>query len=208
MLKRLRLHGFAGMEYISTLPQELITGTGTDPRPRLRVESDRTSFAEGREFRILKELNLAAGLAYLLRLVVPNDIIIRGLSADIDLGNLRVETLFGGTPSGTFSELPAVIPCNGMSTRPTPFYTPQVTVSAVPTGGTLTGGTTLGILRAKSSGALNAASTVGSSESDERGWGAGTYFLRFTNLSTDAVTGVFRMRWEETLPASSRIISY
>ena len=206
MLKRLRLHGFAGREYISTLPQDLITGTGTDPRPRLRVESDRTSFAEGREFRILKELNIAAGVAYLLRLVVPNDIVIRGLGADTDLGHLRIETLLGGTPTGTFSETPSIIPCNGMSTRAA--YTTQVAASAVPAGGALTGGTTLGILRVKSSGALSSASTVGGSESDERGWGPGTYYLRFTNLSTDAVTGVFRMRWEETLPASSRIISY
>lgn len=172
---------------------------------RVRVDASRTSFYEGREFRTYKELNIAALATYVIKIEVPTNIILYGLQASIDSGWVRIGGYFGGAEGGSYAEILPMFAVNGMTAgndnRRTDFngnstvYTRQLVMTA---GGTHTGGTELDVSRIKVSGNSNASSTVGEHGLDERGVGPGTYYFRFLNLSAmDAVTGVFRMRWEE-----------
>ncbi len=202
MLKRLRLRDSVGNIHTSLLPQELITGTGADPKPRLRVDVGQTSFFEGREFRSFKEWAAATTATYVIRATVPVNTILFELGIEIEEGAARIETVVGGTPGGSFSEVLPIFGANNMSDRPTPFYVAQNVIEA---GGTHTGGTVLDVLRAKTSGNSNFAGSVGSSTGAERGVAIGTYYFRIT--LTGAI-GILKMRWEERVSASSEIINY
>lgn len=172
---------------------------------RVRTDISRTSFFEGREFRTYKELNIAANTTYVIKIVVPVNIILYGLQAAIDSGWLRLAGYAGGSEGGSYSETLPIFAINGMSAvgdnKRTDYngnstiYTRQLVMTA---GGTHTSGTELDVSRIKIASNSTQSSTVGEAGLDERGVAAGTYYFRFLNLSnTDAVTGVFRMRWEE-----------
>lgn len=177
---------------ITDLPRDVWTSDNEGFR-RLRVDPAQTSFFEGREFRTFKEWNSSTTGTYVVKVVVPINIILFDLAISIDSGEVRVETLVGGTEGGTFSEILPVIPANTMTSRPTPLYAPQVVLTA---GGTHTGGAVLDVLRAKTADNSNFASSVGARPSDERGVAANTYYFRITLSS---VTGTFKARWEERL---------
>ena len=70
---------------------------------RLRVEQGLTSFYAGRQFRTYKEINIASGATFLIKIVSATDFILQELSAVIDSGALRITTYAAGTPTGTFS---------------------------------------------------------------------------------------------------------
>lgn len=171
---------------------------------RLRVDAAQTSFWEGREFRTFLELNIVAAATLVIKAVVPLDIVLFGLSAEIEIGALRIATAVGGTEGGSFSNTLPIFGANNM-TNPTnhrktygvganAFYTPQVVLTS---GGTLTGGTTLDVLKLKTQGNSQQASSVGSASTDERGVAPNTYYFVINNPSNDTVTGVFKARWEE-----------
>lgn len=188
------------MSYEDGLPPELFTRPAHKRTRRLKVDLAQTSFFDGREFRTFKEISIAGNATYLVKAVVPIDIILHSLSVSVDTGHLRVETNVGGTPTGTFSEtLPAFAgnTMTGVANRETPYYTPTVVLTAVPTGGTLTGGLALDVIRIKTASNTQQAATVGFGPTDERGVVANTYYFKFTALTNDAVEGVWRARWEE-----------
>lgn len=161
---------------------------------RLRVDVGQTGFFDGREFRTFRELDMASGSGLVIKAVVPLNIILFGLAVELISGSLRVETVAAGTEGGSFSETLPIFPRNTMSERPTPVYATQVSLTA---GGTHTGGTTLDVIRAQTSGIGSQAGSVGAEGGDERGVGAGTYYFRLTASGTDPAVGVFRARWEE-----------
>jgi hypothetical protein len=169
---------------------------------RLRVDVAQTGFFEGREFRTFKELNIAPGATYVIKGVVPINIILMALAVNIDSGWLRVGSYAGGTEGGSFSETLPVIPANSMDlgvnrrqSQGHQAYVPQVIVTA---GGTHTGGTEIDVLRIKVNSVSAQAATVGQDADSVRGVAPTTYYLRLLNLSgTDAVTGVMTSRWEE-----------
>lgn len=168
---------------------------------RVNVEVARTSFFEGREFRTFKELNIAASATYVMKFVIPSDVILQGADTQLDSGWLRVGVYAGGVEGGSYSDTLPRFAANGMSlgTNRRPYagiaYAPLMTITA---GGTHTGGVETEVVRNKVASNSNQAVTVGSNNFDTRGVGAGTYYFRFLNLSsTDPVTGVFRFRWEE-----------
>lgn len=169
---------------------------------RVRVDVGQTGFFEGREFRTFKELNIAASAEYVIKAVVPLNIILFGLEAALDAGWLRIGTYVGGTEGGSFSETLPVFGTNNMTpgnehrrSYTGSIYAAQVVLTA---GGTHTGGTELDVIRIKTSDNSNFAASVGNKESDERGVSANTYYFRLLNLgAVDAVTGVFSARWEE-----------
>lgn len=172
------------------LPRDLYTSNNEGFR-RLRVDLAQTSFFEGREFRTFKEWTTATTATYVIRAVVPIDIVLFSLQLALEAGTARVETVVGGTTGGTFSETLPIFPGNTMSTRPTPFYTNQVVLTA---GGTLTGGTVLDVLRVKTADNSNFAASVGAAPTDERGVAANTYYFRIT---LSGAIGIFKARWEE-----------
>lgn len=169
---------------------------------RLRVDTAQTGFFEGREFRTFKELNIAAGATYVVKAVVPLNIILLALEANIDSGHLRLGTYVGGTPGGSFSETLPIFNANNMSAGTDRrrsysglLYTAQTVLTA---GGTHTGGTELDVVRLLVANASGQASSVGNSPQDERGIAANTYYFRMLNLSgSNAVTGTFKARFEE-----------
>lgn len=169
---------------------------------RISIEEGRTAFEEGREFRIFKELNLAPSAIYVMKLVLPIDIVIYSATVEIESGQLRLSVVSGGTEGGSFSETFTRFPANGMTPgrkRRNDYngttYQPTVVITA---GGTLTGGTETEVVRVKANNNTNAGSTVTPSSTDARGVAPGTYYFRFQNLSgVDTLSGVFRLRWEE-----------
>lgn len=167
----------------------------TDPsreNSRLRVDVGQTSFFAGREFRSFKEFNLTTGANYVIKAVVPLDVILFELSFTLTSGEVKLYTKTGGTEDGSFSETLPIIPRNSMSERPTPFYTPQTVLTA---GGTHSGGTTLDLIWSKVSDNSNKASNSDASIGAERGIAAGTYY--FIAQAVSAATGVIHARWEE-----------
>ena len=169
---------------------------------RLRVDVAQTSFFEGREFRTFKELNIAASALYVVKAVVPLNIILFGLELNLTSGDLRLGTYAGGAEGGTFSETLPIFNTNNMSggvnrrrSYSGALYAPQTILTA---GGTHTGGTELDVVRLLVANASGQASSVGNVAQDERGVAAGTYYFRLLNLSgANAVTGTFKARFEE-----------
>lgn len=175
--------------------QDLLTDGGTGPNRRLRVDVAQTGFFAGREFRTFRELNLTLGETYVVRAVVPVNIILFANVLTLTSGEVKMYTSVGGTEGGTFSETLPILPRNTMSERPTPVYTPVVTLNA---GGTLTGETNIDIVWVKAADNTNFAGNVGGQLGEERGVGANTYHFKLQAIS--AATGVWSAWWEERLP--------
>lgn len=180
---------------VTGLPIDIFTDNGYGAHRRLRVDVAQTSFFAGREFRTFKELNIAAGTAYVVKAVVNRDTILLGLSLDIDGGTVRMTNILGpATEGGVFAETLPIIPKSRMSE--TPVIAP---VNVLTAGGTVTGGTVLDIIRVKipSTAGGGAATTVGGSQDDERGIAIGTYYFNLESIGTDPVTGTLHAFWEE-----------
>lgn len=153
-----------------------------------------TAYKQGRAYRTFKELNIPASGTYVIKIVVPaSGATLRKLSTAIDLGYLKLETIAGGTEGGTYSETLPRIRRNLLPRAPVRL--PEVTMTA---GGTQTGGTVIDVIRSKADTNTNRAISVGASDDDDRGVAPGTYYWKFTNLSsTDAITGTFKAQWTE-----------
>lgn len=174
------------------LPAKLFTDqNGDGPNSRLRVDPGQTSFFAGREFRTYREFSPAFTGNFVIKVVTPINCILQDLAFLLVDGELRAETVVGGTEGGVFSEALPMFPANTMTERPTPLYSPQVIPTA---GGTHTGGTVLDVFRIKSTtGGGFGTSILGSTES-ARGVGPGTYYIR---IALTAAVGIFKARWEE-----------
>ncbi len=175
-------------------PLRLLTDKGTGPNARLRVDVGQTGFFAGKEFRTFREFNIAAGQSLVLKFAVPINVILEQQGIELDSGSLRITNSVGGTPGGTFSETLPVIGKNNMTERPTPFYTPQVVVTA---GGTITGATALDIHRVVAATATAQQSTVGNMVGDERGIAVNTYHVEHANFGSGPATGTLWFIWEE-----------
>lgn len=204
MLKYLQAQDGAGLVHHSSIPQEMFTGTGAIPKPRFKVDQAQTSFFEGREFRSFFEFSLANGVAQVLKFVSPVDFILFGQDIGMDAGGLRMSAITGGVAGGTYNVTLPIIGKNRMAERPLPQYLAQATIT---TGGTVTGGTEVEVLRmAAGGGLLSAAATVGAGVSSERGLPAGTYFIKILGNTLTTTTGVYTLWWEERAAPSSQII--
>lgn len=178
---------------IFLLLYSLMTDGGDGPNRRLRVDVAQTGFFAGREFRTFKEFDSSTTGTYVVKIVVPIDVILFEFLIQGEAGSIRIETVIGGTEGGTFSETLPIISTNTMTEKPQPPYVPQVVLTA---GGTLTGGTTIDVSRLKMADVSNFASTVGAEGGAERGVAPNTYYWRFTQTS---FIGVIKARWEERI---------
>lgn len=158
-------------------------------------------FAQGRQFRTYKEFSsesgggIPEGSTYVMRAIVPTNIILTGLELALDNGFIRLRSVAGGAGGGTFSEGIPVYPRNTMTDVPAPVYQSVVNLTG---GGTHTGGgTVLDVLRVKVENSIGAAATVGGFQSDERGIGPGTYYFLFSNIGQGIAEGVFHAQWTE-----------
>ncbi len=182
----------SGQHVCATLPESLFT-QGDEGYRRLRVDDGQTSFFLGTQARTFKELNIAAGTSYYVKIVVPVDVVLFDVNTVLDNGTIRITTLANPVFSGTWSETLPVIPKNTMASRPSPYYVPQVSLTA---GGTATG-VAIDIVRLSVSNSSAKAQSVGSQPYSERGVAAGTYCWQIENIGTGSATGTFSSWWEE-----------
>lgn len=172
------------------LPASLITGTA---KPRIRVDVGQTGFFEKREFETFREFATATTGTYVLRVVSPINFILSDLRLELEAGTVRLATFSGGTPTGTFSETPPYVAANTMTETPA-AYTPQIAITAIPSGGSLAGGSAIRVTRVKAADNSNFAGSVGNTPDLVVGRGPGTYYIV---LTLTAAIGVLKGRIEE-----------
>jgi len=188
----------------------VLTASGWQVEPagaeRQRVDDEEIGFYDGREFRTFKEFSqpagtaIAAGANYVIKAVVPINVILSGLSLNFDNGQIRMETVIGGTEGGVFGETLPLFAANNMGVPDRSlvpgggFYLPKTILTA---GGTLTGGTVIDVIRLKVENSTGAAASVGNIPQDERGVAANTYYFRLFNIGAGVAEGTFKARLEE-----------
>tara|TARA_B110000881_G_scaffold169774_1_gene153322 strand:- start:418 stop:924 length:507 start_codon:yes stop_codon:yes gene_type:complete len=155
------------------------------------LNSNPTSFLEGRDFRAYKELNIGNGLSQVLEIVVPVDIYLERISLNVDGGHARYSSVAGGASTGASVLLPTVFNKNMRSD--VDVYARQVIPSVVDG---FTGGTELDVARVKT-GTNNQAISIIESGQSKRGIAAGTYHLVVENIGSGSVTGVLYAHWAE-----------
>lgn len=183
-----------------SLPVRLLTDGGGVSQ-RLRVDPGQTGFFAGKMFRSFLSASIpVAGPSVQFRFVAPINFILWSQVMTLTQGALQLEIFTASTDSGGWTtELP-IIGVNRMTERPSPFYTPQITIQ---TGGNFTGGTRtdLVIINAGSNQGNQSSQNAGG-EVSERGLPAGTYFGRLSTLTggiapLDAALFLYSLSWEE-----------
>jgi hypothetical protein len=169
-------------------PSDLLTSAREGMR-RLRVDQGSTGFYLGREFRTFKEWPSATTEIYVIKAFVPVDIILLDVTAEIEAGQIRIETLAAGDASGIFGESLPLFNANNMTVAPQ--YTPATQLTA---GGAIDGGLVLDVLRVKTDTNTQRSQSVNASQDGGRGIAPGTYHFRIT---LTAAIGTLKLRWEE-----------
>lgn len=180
-------------------PADLLTSQREKYR-RARVDIGQTGFFEGREFRTFREISIASGATLVIRIAVPVNTILQNVRLSLDAGSIKLRTVSGGEPIGTFGVTLPIIPKNTMTggqfpAPPLPLYLAQNVIESGATA--LTGGVDIDVLRIVVANASGQAQSVGAVVDDSRGVGPGTYYWVFTNFGTGTATGVFSSFWEE-----------
>lgn len=180
-------------------PSDLMTSEREKYRA-VRVDDGQTGFYEGRQFRTFREINIPAGNTLVFRVTTPVNTILQHVGLTLDGGSIRLRTLAGGTPTGTFSDPLPIIRKNTMTggqfpAPPLPLYAAQNVIESGGTG--ITGGIDIDVLRLVAAGATAQQSSIGNFSDDERGVAPGTYYWVLQNFSNGAATGVFTSFWEE-----------
>ena len=179
------------------IPPELISGSDRETG-RIKVDVSQTGFWEGREFRISVPLSIPAATPVVLKFVAPIDFILQsqGLTCDEQGILFQAYRSTQGAEGGSFSTAMPIYSNNFQSTAPA--YAHQATIS---TGGSFTpdgGQQSVETIRLKTSGSTAQAVTVGGSVRGERGLVAGTYYLKFSNLTGSGTSqGVYSLIFEE-----------
>lgn len=156
---------------------------------RVAVDVGQTGFFEGREFRMFRELT--DNTSFVIEAVLPINVILTSLSIELVEGECRLDTVVGGTPSGTFGTPVPTFNRNNMTEAPS--YTGQVTLNE---GGTHTGGTLLDLVLARAADNSNFASNVSNSSNDSRGIAPDTYYFRVSSIG-ETLRGTIHATWEE-----------
>lgn len=173
-------------------PPKVLMTDGDGQYARMRVDVGQTGFFAGREFRTFHEFSIASGASQIIKVVAPINTIVQTFSVEIDLAELRVELVVGGTASGTFGTLFPIFKTNSMSTASN--YVGQVTMAV---GGVHTGGTVVELLTLYSGSNANKAVASSATEGLPLGFSAGTYYIRLINTDGNTANGIFKARWEE-----------
>ena len=179
-------------ERVEAYPPTVLMTDGDGSYARLRVDVGQTGFFAGREFRVLREINILSGATEVLKIVSPINTILYAFGVDLTLSQLRVELVAGGTESGAFSSAITPLKTNQMTTASS--YASQVTFA---TGGSHTGGTVIDAFDIVSGSNVNKATVQQVDESQPLGFGAGTYYIRMHNTDGATANGFLKLRYEE-----------
>lgn len=165
---------------------------------RAKVDSELASFYSGTQFRTFKEITLAPGAVYVMKMSRAVDLVIRGFQMQVNSGEMRCDIYRGATFSGTFADSLLIIPKCEFANLPIPIY---ATKCAIVGGGDISGGTLYDLMHVKTAGATGQAATVGRENQNSLGAPAGSIGgYRFSNPGNASATAIFSMWWEE-LPA-------
>ena len=179
-------------ERVEAYPPVKLMSDADGEYSRLRVDVGQTGFFAGREACTFYEFSIASGASEVIKVVAPVNTIVQTFGVELDLAEIRLELVSGGTEGGTFNTPLPIFKTNTMTTQS--GYTPQVTMNR---GGTHTGGTVVDLLTAFSGDKLQKSIASTASESLPQGFAAGTYYIRIINTDGATATGIFRARWEE-----------
>jgi hypothetical protein len=179
-------------ERVEAYPPKVLMTDDDGDFARVRVDVGQTGFFAGREARTFYKFSIATGATQVIKVVAPTDTIVQTFSVELDLAELRIELVVGGTEGGTFDTPLPIFKTNTMSTASD--YTPQVTMNR---GGTHTGGTVVDLLTVIAGDKEQKSTPVNVSENLPLGFAAGTFYIRLTNTDGATATGIFRARWEE-----------
>lgn len=188
----------AHSDWHSNMPLALISGTGDDPRPRLRVDPGETAFEEGRVFMLQHEFTISNAASLWLTFDVPSDVIVRSRTLNVSSGGVRLQVSVGGALSGSWTTLtPQHV--NSMDSRPLPLVSP----TPVPRfGGTAVLGTSRHIEYVGAGGGNPPSKDA---VMPQFGAGPGVYNTELRNVGTGSATGVYTVVWEEVRPRSPLI---
>lgn len=179
-------------ERVEAYPPAKLMTDGDGDYARIRVDNGQTGFFAGREGRTLYEFSIATGATQVIKVVTPTDAIVQMFGASLDVAELRVELVSGGTEGGTFGTALPIFKTNTMASQS--GYQPQVTMHA---GGTHTGGVIVDLLKLKAGTPENQAVITTATDEMPLAFAAGTYYIRLINTNGAIATGIFRARWEE-----------
>ena len=179
-------------ERVEAYPPAKLMTDGDGDYARVRVDVGQTGFFAGREARTFYEFNIPIGESQAIKVVAPINTIVQTLSVELDLAEIKLELVVGGTEGGTFSTPLPIFKTNTMTTASN--YVPQVTMNV---GGTHNGGTVVDLLTAISGSNANKAISTSATESLPQGFAAGTFYIRLTNTDGNNAIGIFKARWEE-----------
>jgi hypothetical protein len=179
-------------ERVEAYPPIKLMTDDNGPYSRVRVDVGQTGFFAGREARTYYEFSIASGATQVIKVVSQTDTIVQVFAVELELAEIRVELVVGGTEGGTFNTPLPIFKTNTMSTASA--YTPQVTMNR---GGTHTGGTVVDLLTAVSGPNPNKSVASSASENLPQGFPAGTFYIRLINTDGATASGIFRARWEE-----------
>jgi hypothetical protein len=179
-------------ERVEAYPPKVLMTDGDGEWARLRVDQGNTAFFAGREFRTFYEFSIASGASQVIKVVSNVDTILQTFGAELDLAELRIELLVGGTEGGNFNTALPIFKTNTMTTASA--YTTNITMNR---GGTHTGGTLVDLLTLISGANANKAISTSATEDLPQGFSAGTFYIKLTNTDGATAKGIFRARWEE-----------
>lgn len=148
-------------------------------------------FWQGRQYRSFLEFNIPTGQSVVVRFTAATDFVLKVQNLAVDSGGIRLTAYRGATSGGSWTLMP-VIAKNIMGVTPV-----VAAKSIIETGGTVSGGTPVEIVRVVTSNSTARAASVGQSTGDERGLAAGVYHIKLENLSNGAATGVYTLIFEE-----------
>lgn len=157
-----------------------------------------TAFLEGRELRISVPLSITAATPVVLKFTTSRDFYLTSQGLTCDAEGILFEAFRStqGVEGGTFGTAVPIYSNN--FTKSTRAHTPSTLIT---TGGTFTpngGQTSVETVRLRTAGATAQASTVGGVVQGRRGLAAGTYYLKFANLTgSGTALGVYSLRFEE-----------
>lgn len=165
---------------------------------RMAVDVANTGFWEGTEFRISYEFNIPTATTQCFRFNSGSlDFLLQlqKLSVDQAAIRLRVYRSTQGVESGTWNESIPIYRQNFTQ------YTKDIDpVTVIDSGGVFTpngGEAAVETLRVRSSGSTAQRTSISGDIADQRGIGAGVYYLCLENIANSTATGVFDLRWEE-----------
>ncbi|HVH93270.1 MAG TPA: hypothetical protein VM783_18035 [Candidatus Acidoferrum sp.] len=190
-------------EYHSDIPLDFVTGTGADPRPRMRVEEGSTGFFEGREFRMFVEFSIPAGQEIWVRHTITKNFILHDQRITIESSGVRWSAVAATSSSPGPWTAATFRRRNQMAEQPSPFYVSGSTIEVSSTPGAATGGFEVDVMRITAG--QGAGSSTATQNAGLRGLAPGVYHARLQNTGNSTCVGVYDWWWEEREPRSPLI---